>query len=438
MNCEAFHDNLAAYFDGLLSPAEAADFEQHQAACPACREAMEQARQIHDALTTHAGQSDNMETQVMSRIFNEQHHRLGRIKMRNRFIAACLSAAAVVLVGVGIVVFRPAPRATAAEVMTRGIQAAEGVASIHLAGRLRTLPADNFSQIGLEYDFQPVEIWKELVDPHRSRMEKPGRVIVCDGTSTTMFIRPSNLAVRIDQPTQGAFDSRWLHEIVDIGRTLSHHLKIAEGRSLPLVLEDAVDERGRELLCVSMTVPANVPEDDYARNKFIFDAETIRTFIFDPQTDRLVGMEIHVVHDGQETLIFETTEIEYNVAMDPPTFQLALSEDVRWYSPPQVLPDNEKYERMTPTEAARAFFEACSHEDWDTVAVFLNAAVDERTRSYLGGLELVELGEPFTSQGYPGWFIPYKIRLRDDQEIEHNLAMRKDNPANRFVVDGGI
>ena len=64
--------------------------------------------------------------------------------------------------------------------------------------------------------------------------------------------------------------------------------------------------------------------------------------------------------------------------------------------------------------------------------------VNQRLKDYLGGLEIVSLGKPFTSQAYPGQFVPYEIKLKDGTVKKHNLAVRKDNPAGRWQVDGGI
>ena len=63
------------------------------------------------------------------------------------------------------------------------------------------------------------------------------------------------------------------------------------------------------------------------------------------------------------------------------------------------------------------------------------------SRSYLGGLQIVSLGTPFQSKGYAGgngWFIPYEIKLKDGTVKKYNLAVRNDNPAKRYVVNGGL
>ena len=45
-------------------------------------------------------------------------------------------------------------------------------------------------------------------------------------------------------------------------------------------------------------------------------------------------------------------------------------------------------------------------------------------KQYLGGIEIISIGEPFKSFGYRGRFVPYEIKLK--------------NPAKRWIVDGGI
>jgi hypothetical protein len=110
---------------------------------------------------------------------------------------------------------------------------------------------------------------------------------------------------------------------------------------------------------------------------------------------------------------------------------------VSWYKEPEKLPDNEKYASMTAEQAARAFFEACGREDWSEVGKFYSPVTD-RLKAYLGGVEIVSLGQAFTSKAYGGRFVPYEIKLKNGGVKKHNVAVRKDNPAHRWQVDGGI
>jgi hypothetical protein len=60
-------------------------------------------------------------------------------------------------------------------------------------------------------------------------------------------------------------------------------------------------------------------------------------------------------------------------------------------------------------------------------------------KEYLGGVQIISLGNSFASPAYAGRFVPYEIQLRSETAVrKHNLALRKDNAAGRWQVDGGI
>ena len=82
----------------------------------------------------------------------------------------------------------PDNRAQAAEVLAKGAEAASGLRTIHIKGKMRTLSGDNFANIAIKQDLVPVELWKEFTDPKRWRIEKPKRVVVMDGESTIMLM----------------------------------------------------------------------------------------------------------------------------------------------------------------------------------------------------------------------------------------------------------
>jgi len=180
-----------------------------------------------------------------------------------------------------------------------------------------------------------------------------------------------------------------------------------------------------------------LPDDDYSRNKFLHDADTRRVYRFDVQTERLEAVQIYLVRSTGEAQIFDLSQIDYDQPIDPSVWQLALPADVAWYQTPQKLPDNEKYASMTAEQAARAFFEACGREDWTEAGKF-DSPITDRLKEYLGGVEVVSLGQAFTSKSYVGLFVPYEIKLKNGGVKKHNLALRKDNPAGRWQVDGGI
>jgi len=96
-------------------------------------------------------------------------------------------------------------------------------------------------------------------------------------------------------------------------------------------------------------------------------------------------------------------------------------------------------------QTARTFFEACAKEDWEgaeSVApgYFEEPEDAERLKARYGGLEVLELGKAFKKpkRKYPGFFVPYRIKFKDGDVNEHNIAVRNDFPGNKWRVDGGI
>jgi hypothetical protein len=107
----------------------------------------------------------------------------------------------------------------------------------------------------------------------------------------------------------------------------------------------------------------------------------------------------------------------------------------------KILPNNEKYQKMTSKEAAEAFFMACAEKNWDEFAKFWPGSADdprmekmkEQMKEYLGGLKVINIGEPFKEDKYPGWFVPYEIEL---PPMEFNLRLSNKNAAGRLVITG--
>ncbi len=218
---------------------------------------------------------------------------------------------------------------------------------------------------------------------------------------------------------------------------------LANGWDLKLVHETTA--RGEKKLLVTVDAYRGWPENNYAKNKFFDSSDIRRVYRFDAKTQQLEGMDAYLHRwSGGDVLVLTVERIEYDEPIDPALFTIELPKDVElfdWrkeYKEPQLLPDNEKYEKMTPREAAQAFFEACAKEDWDEVQKFEIAPLDERFKKTYGGLKIVHLGEAFKAKTYFGWYIPYQIKLRHGTIKKWNLAMRKDNKAHRYVEDGGI
>ena len=141
---------------------------------------------------------------------------------------------------------------------------------------------------------------------------------------------------------------------------------------------------------------------------------------------------------------------DYNQPIDPEMFDLdkEVPADVRRIDEDQqkiemnkrISPDElEKYENMTPKEMTIAFFQACADEDWDELLKFMSdSEIRQETKDYYGGLEIISIGEPFKTDKYHGWFVPYEVRLKSGSIKKWNLAVSNRNVVQRYICDGGF
>ena len=438
MNCAECRDNLVACLEGLLDTEQTRQCQAHLESCEACRAEHKALGRLQERLATRGRVA--AEVSLVEPVMRVVHERkseperttLMSLLFKNRWgfgLGAAASAAAVILI---IALAAPKAQAKAADVMARGARAIAKITSIHLRGQLRTLPADNFSYIDADSDFYPIELWKQLEPELKWRVEKPGRIVVMDGQQTLHYVKSAKVAVKVPQRTTSAFDTDWLHRIANLSNTISNELRIAQAQGWKLDLTEETGADGRLKSVVSVMAKCGLPDDDYTRNKFFHDADTRRVYRFDAHSERLEAVQIYLVRSSGEVQIFDLNHIDYDQSIDPKVWQVELPADVSWYKEPEKLPDNEKYASMTAEQAARAFFEACSKRDWDEVGKYVSP-LTEQMKEYLGGLEIVSLGKPFTSKSYGGQFIPYEIKLRSQ---EFSVRVSNGNPAKRYVITG--
>lgn len=342
-------------------------------------------------------------------------------------------ATAVAAVCMGIFVFRGGSSAMAAELLAQGAQRLAGLSAIHIQARMRTLPRDNFEYIDVAHEFVGLDMWKRYGEPAQWRVEKAGRKVVMDGKAATLLIEP-NLAAK-GGPDAGFVE--WLKPLLDIDQVLSREVDLAARQGSRLSMRPSPSRKGE----IEVTVAAKAQGDfsnDWLKNKSIIEADNRRVYRFDAESKWLRGLQVFVRGRSGETLAFEITDIEYNPSLADSLFSLALPKDVVWLTEPEQLADNARYERMLPAETARAFFLACADRNWEEAVKFMPHAARKDFQAAFGGLRVVQVGKPFKSGLYRGWFVPYEVRLASGEAKKWNLAVRNDNPAKRYVVDGGF
>ncbi len=449
MNCTEYQEQLAAHLDGILDAESNAACRQHAAQCPDCRELEESGARLQRMLSRRGPMTADVALvdSVMDRIRKQESQEIEKESERSTFMSRLLkwrwsfgmgAVASMAVLVLFAILMTPSVQVAGAEILTRAADAVAKLRGIHLQGKLRSAPADNFSSIAPNQDFVQIELWKEFEPELKWRIEKPGRIALMDGKETMLFIKP-DFAHKFSKPSNSAFDTQWFQEMADQGNALRDELKAIKKNGWATAVSQEKNAAGKLQSVVTVEAKSGYSSDDYCKNAFFSTADTRRVYVFDEETGMLTGAKIFLQEPGGDKLLFELTRIEYNPSPASEVFRLTLPENVSWAEEMKVLPDNAVYEAMDSEKAARVFFEACGRKDWPEAAKFIT--VTGSLKEYLGGLKVVNLGSSFKSaisliNGAE--FVPYEIKLDNGNVKKHNLALKRDPRTKRWFVDGGI
>ncbi len=455
MKCGQARNQIIELFDAGENLEPLVELQQHLDTCSRCGREHQALRQTLDSLQPSElmGASVGFKERVMKRVLEERErmNTTARAEQKETITVEktgswwkpgrlALAVGLVVILLIGASIFNwvgnrqgQGPLA-AMSLLAQSVQATSNLVSVHINARMRTLPRDNFDMIGLDYDFVPIEMWKKFGDPSQWRIEKTDRVVVMDGQSSLMLIKP-NLAVKGPRHTGFA---EWLTPLLDVDHVLDNELQQARRQHSQLSLSEQVVNDGVETVLTVKAVAQGDFRNDWMKNGSIWESDNTRIYRFDSQK-RLTNLKVYVQASGRQVLVFEATQIDYDVPIDASVFALDLPSDVTWYVDPNEMPPSSPSALLTPKDVAREFFEACAREDWDKVLeIYPVSSVSQGIKDFYGKLEIVSIGEPFKSGIYPGWFVPYEVKLSSGKTKKFKLAVRNDNPAKRFLVDGGF
>ena len=120
----------------------------------------------------------------------------------------------------------------------------------------------------------------------------------------------------------------------------------------------------------------------------------------------------------------------------------------KWPQAPEVFPNNDYYARLTASEVVMAYYEALSQFDYAQMKKFMPvddvSQIEKMINQALGMkmdaedlkamMPVVEIiSTQFSEDGKTATINILQSRIK-----KFNLAIRKDNAANRFMVDGGL
>lgn len=447
MECNEFKREMASLFDADADKTLVAELEKHLLTCPACSADFYEMKEVIECLKPRYQPSAPvlLKQDIINHLSKEEQPMKNKTTRTFRLNSTLKKVAAIAAVLVAVMIAIPllhkgneslvGEAKAGNSLIESSIKATGLIKTMVMKLRVRTLPNDNFALVGTEYDMVEHTISKSFEKPERWRIDKGGRVIVCDGKQQLMWIPCLNGGYK---GGLNAGFAEWFRILLDPESVL---LKEQAGIT-DKTSEVSITEKDGE---IHMTVTSKAQGNfinDFSKNRSINESDNRREYVFSSQTKLIKSLKVYVLEGSKETLILETESIDYNVPINSSTFALALPKgaEVTDLAAAQNI-KSETFSTISSKRAAEIIFDAMAKNRWDDVKVpfaTYNFGEMKFLKSKFGGLKVIKIGEPFKSGLYSGEFVPYAVVLSDGSTKKHNLALRNDNKNKVWLVDGGL
>lgn len=430
MKCTDFQTRIPELLDGSADLSD--DMKRHLAQCPVCTAEYETARRTLDAVTPRCRvrPSDGFRERLLGTLSRAERNRRSR-RRTLRIVTATLSAAAIVAL-ILLPGFRT-PVQAARGCFRNAAAALDKARTLRMELRIRTQPQENFSFTDPEGEFVPHVVQAVYAPVLRWRVEKPDRKALFDGRRTLLW-QPS-LQEGLELPAGTCV-------LEELGMLLDPRMLFAtEERAAEIAGGTYTLTEERDTIRLNVTAPArgDFSESRYMLNSSITQSNTRREYLFDRKSGHLLKARIVALTGAGERTLLETDRIDYDLPID--TVQLTTPPaGIAWLDRTQPLA-GEKLAGITAEEAARRILQAMTV--WDEAIIdeafsFYGAKLRGMLRKDYEGAADFEVGAPFRSGAYPGYFVPCVFRMPDGSTRQLRLALRNDNPSGSWIVDGGI
>ncbi|MDR2840305.1 MAG: hypothetical protein LBV75_03415 [Paludibacter sp.] len=343
------------------------------------------------------------------------------------------AAAAAVLVAVIFVplVSTNGSQAKAMTLLNESISKVEGLKTMLVKFLVRTPSQDNFDYIDINENFVEHTIIESFENQPIFRIEKPQRVAIFDGKTSFLWIKTTD-EVREDKGIAGIFGD--LNNLLIEPKTLLENAqKSAKSKGAKVDLKETENQ-------ITLTIEARAQGDfsqsDYTRNSTITESDNKQIYVFDKETKLLQGLDISIFDGKRYVTILKTTSIEYNVPVNKNAL-VALPENLV-HKP--LLPNDLSNisENITAEQAVKNALNSLKISDISQYETFFSQYPTDMIKKEFYGLEILKIGKSFKSGTYVGKFVPIEVRLPDGKIQKTNLAVRNDNEAKVWILDGGI
>ena len=429
MNCHEFQNRIIDLLDGRNFTDEE---RRHLEQCPTCAAEFRAAAAALDAVTPRSTPraSDNLRDRILTAAASAGHPRRNRIYR----LFGTMAAAAAIFAGVLLLSVRT-PALAARKHFGSAVAAMNDLKTLRIGLLIRTAPHENFAYTDPSLPPIPCTVTAEYGGTTRWRIEKAGRIALCDGESVRTWLPEFGEGWR--RKAEGYRPEEEFALLLDLQRLLLAEQAQAfrtKGAQYEIT-EDAATVR----LTVAMPARGDFSQSDYLLNSSIAESNTLREYRFDKESGRLLDLCISaVLPDGGRSVLLESTGIAYDEPIDRAIWEVP--EGIEWIDLAEPV-SGAQLADMTAEEAAARILRAMGPWDkrlLDEALRYYGTGVREQLEAHYGGLAIISAGKALRSGEYPGVFIPCEILLADGRTEKLMLALRNDNPDKCWLVDGGL
>ena len=354
------------------------------------------------------------------------------------WLGAISSAAAVIAVAITLTLNSPVYAAR--KYFSGAIMAASDIKTMVLKLSVRTKPDEPIDYLNPSLDFIPATVKVIYGEPMLWSMEKKdGRNVLCNGDGYVYeWIGGKDGRVGWKKSAKGFVNSE-LAAFLDPRLLLEAERRTAERNK---GTKYQVIDNGELVVIMAMTTAqGDFSESEYTLNTSLAEASTVRVYSFAKSTGELVQMRIDIVVDDKPITVIESESIAYNEPLTASNLSGKDLSQIEFQSNDIANTVDSPLVGITADEAAKIILKAMN--EWDTE--ILNTAmhyfkgdvmkiVEERYR----GLEVKSIEKAVKSGLYPGRFVKCKVVLPNGKKETLTLALRNDNKAKAWLVDGGL
>ena len=354
------------------------------------------------------------------------------------WLGAISSAAAVIAVAITLTLNSPVYAAR--KYFSGAIMAASDVKTMVMKLSVRTKPDEPIDYLNPSLDFIPATVKVIYGEPMLWSMEKKdGRNVLCNGDGYVYeWIGGKDGRVGWKKSAKGIVNSE-LAAFLDPRLLLEAERRTAERNK---GTKYQVIDNGELVVVTAMTTAqGDFSESEYTLNTSLAEASTVRVYSFAKSTGELVQMRIDIVVDDKPITVIESESIAYNEPLTASNLSDKDLSQIEFQSNDIANAVDSPLVGITADEAAKIILKAMN--EWDTE--ILNTAmhyfkgdvmkiVEDRYR----GLEVKSIEKAVKSGLYPGRFVKCKVVLPNGKKETLTLALRNDNKAKVWLIDGGL